>query len=139
MLTKTSLESLGLRTGRIRSHEIGHNVGWYSANGCKLGWGDLDEGDFKNVLAKLPPGEALIILGERDSYWHFVKFEGNLIKKDLTEENPPMDYIVSKFRYFFFNGVVYVAKEYGAKPFNFCPSELISREDAEKLFNNYGS
>jgi hypothetical protein len=95
MLTAARLPEMGLMVGRIRFRGITHNSGWYNGLGQKIGWGDLSGDDFKNIQAKLRPGELFVILPENESYWEFVKhLPDSKMQIDAKEANPGVEYMV---------------------------------------------
>lgn len=125
MLTKSSLEELGLREGAIRGDDFVHNGGWYNSAGDKIGWGDLSPLDFSRIQSKLKEKECFIVLGESDSYWHFVTFDKEVSKNpgitkvwvDAQEKNPGLEYIASKIYYLITKDTVYCRWVKGAEEF----------------------
>jgi hypothetical protein len=122
MITKESLAELGLREGSIRADDFVHNGGWYNSDGQKIGWGDLSGEDILRIQSKLKDKECFIVLGESDSYWHFVTFvkeppdlkanpgDYRTIHRMLVDpkaKNPGLDYIASKIYYLITKQAVY--------------------------------
>ena len=114
------LARFGIATGQKRSQsggELIHNGGWYDASGTKIGWGDLAECDLQKAASELKDGEKLIILGEQDSFWNFVKRPGIIgAMADVdtpTEQNPGMDYIKENARWIVVPGKIYNISRYG--------------------------
>jgi hypothetical protein len=99
MLDEAWVTAAGLRSGQMRAgpDKLTHNSGWYTAEGKKLGWGDLSQRDIAAILTTLPPGEAFIILNEQDSFWQFVTRlgpVGDLCTTAPDAENPGQEYVL---------------------------------------------
>jgi len=95
MLTVARLPEMGLKEGRIHARDLVHNGGWYNGLGEKIGWGDMSPDDFKNIQAKLQPGELFVVLPERASYWNFVThLPDSKMRVDEKVSHPGMEYIV---------------------------------------------
>jgi len=75
----------GLTEGQLRFEDIVHNGSWYNDRGEKLGWGDLNPQDLKNIANGLVEGESFYILSESVSYWAFV----TKVNSDLSHEVLP--------------------------------------------------
>jgi len=92
----------GLKRGQLRHNRLVKNGGWYNERGEKLGWGDLSPDDFRRIRRELEDDERFIVLGEGDSFWHFVK-KVNFVRAVLVVrpevEAPGIKYVAEKCRY----------------------------------------
>lgn len=95
-----------------RTRDFIHNGGWYDKTGKKIGFGDLDISDLKYIRDNLQEGEIFIILGESDSFWKFVSFEGNFQKVSTKEKNPGIKYIREKAKWVIVPGKIYHYSKY---------------------------
>lgn len=107
----------GLRCGAMRGqNKMGHNNGWYNKAGEKLGWGDIDAKDFKNIQKELEEGQLFILLGEHDSYWTFVReygVIGSMCATEATVEAPGQAYVADKFTFAISKDRIYRKSELG--------------------------
>jgi len=136
-----SRNALGIVTGQIRAEDYVHNGGWYNGRGEKIGWGDLSPADFKRIRDQLAmsPGEMFIVLGERDSFWNFVKMRrgdnGEIYGSvDDIEGEPGIDYIVFNARWLISSSGVFHFYE-SDKTWNIgeCEAAPMSRERLKQL------
>lgn len=86
---------------RMRGNGLnGHNAGWYNKHGEKIGWGDLNHKDAVRIAQEIAEDEMFIILGESDSFWHFVQrpgFIGSMAEVDhQSENNPGVEFVGEK-------------------------------------------
>lgn len=116
----------GIYTGQMRSREKqAHNGAWYSNEGVRLGWGDLNSDDFRNIQKNLEPGDYFFVLPEA-SFWNFVTHHGpigSMCVIDPTIDHPGLKHVRNKFRYLITKDVVFF-KAHGYTH--------------EKPFENYG-
>ncbi len=106
-----------IHTGQQRSPSIVHNGGWYNKAGEKLGWGDLNDRDFKQISKGLEKDQLFIVLNERDSFWNFVNFDkpfayGWQAGTKPDEKAPGVDYVVNHARYIISSSKIYCIDEY---------------------------
>ncbi len=110
MLTKASCEVFGLREGCMRTPSMVHNGGWYNSLSDKIGWGDLAGRDFKKIQEKLKDDELFVVLGEQESFWHFVSHVGiigSMSKVKPDEQKPGVAYIAEHARWIIAKDTVY--------------------------------
>lgn len=104
------LKEIGINpNGGIREDRIGHNTGIYNAFGDKLGWSDLSAQDFEAMRTRLPAGEPVFILSEKDSFWNFLRDHGGRTGYETKpeEKHPGSDYVIQHAIYLIYNGICY--------------------------------
>ncbi len=126
----------GLRAGQMKfgPTKLGHNVGWYNQKGEKLGFGDLDLEDLKRIMTELEDGELFIILGESDSFWHFVKHNGPIgamAKTSRSEMEPGMEYVADKACYVVMRGQIHAVNR--GKAFTWQGQNFLDMKSKELL------
>lgn len=91
----------GLACGQMRVRRtFGHNAGWYNKKGEKIGWGDLETKDIKNIQNEINEDELFIILSESASFWKFVRRPGpigSMSDVDHQSEYAPGQEYVAKY------------------------------------------
>jgi len=132
-----------LHCGQMSGGGFGHNSGWYNVLGEKIGWGDLDKDDMRNIMDGLEDGEMFITMGEQDSFWAFTEKAGGfgwLNKQKPTEQKPGLDYVIGHCRYIIVKGHVFRRAEYGKKePYEYYGVwvEEIENEEADEFIREY--
>ena len=83
--TDPSKTPFKLLQDQIRIPSTITSAGWFNLNGERLGNGDLDLCDMRNISRDISPGEAFIVLPELDSSWAFPTW--------LNRNSPGKDYV----------------------------------------------
>lgn len=131
----------GLLCGQMRVlNRMGHNCGWYNKAGEKLGFGDLSAEDLRRISEELEEGEVFVVLGEHDSFWHFVTrpgITGGMSARSADESAPGVEYVAKKCTYIITRDGISFVTDYGRgeteRNINDLQVKVLTREAAKAM------
>ena len=91
-----------LRNGQERNQpeRLGYRMGWFNADGERLGFGDLSTGDLARIEREIQEGEAFIATHEESAFWRLHSGDS----RGLSFDSPGRDYVTTHCMYMVVKG-----------------------------------